>query len=520
MYCFFLIMNMNISFHKWNKNEVKKLSKSCDTILDVKEIQFYQPYYSLYFHIHNTKNSHKKIDLKRRYYVHEILEISNKKYHTSNTFLKCNVFDSLKNVYQIEEVFCKCIPLLDPLFWIMSNYNNFVPRSGLLPSGYNYNTYEKINNMNNNAYIDTFMSFICSEITTSNLNPSFPIFYGSLNGIKKEYNFDISEDYYSLKKEPWFYKNLTKYNITLDMYVSSDDEEDEECSSIGSGSGSDSDKGSDSDSDKGSDKGSGSDNGSGSGSDNGSDNGSDSTDVIILLEKLPIQLFFIEKLQGTLEDLLTRVEDLNTDLILSCIFQVSFALLYLQKYYEFTHNDLHINNVMFTSTNKTFLYYKFNNIYYKVPTYGYLFKIIDFGRAIFTFHNRLFFNDTFEKHGEAEGQYSKPFNKLSFEEKENTKIKQNFNFDLCRLAITILDVCEFNKNINYGIKQSFIDFVYNMTLTNQCESLYDIEDDFNMYIAISKHASNALPKNIIQNIIFNNYRIKKKEFPKKSYYSL
>jgi hypothetical protein len=211
---------------------------------------------------------------------------------------------------------------------------------------------------------------------------------------------------------------------------------------------------------------------------------------------------------------------LNTDLILSCLFQVSFALLYLQKYYQFTHNDLHINNVMFTSTSKTFLYYKFNNIYYKVPTHGYLFKIIDFGRAIFTFHNRLFFNDTFEKHGEAEGQYSKPFNKLSFQEKENTPIKQNFNFDLCRLAITILDVCEFNKNINYGTKQAFIDFLHNMTLTDNCESLYDLEDDFNMYVAISKHASNALPKNIIQNIIFNNYRIKKKEFPKKSYYSL
>jgi hypothetical protein len=499
---------MNITFHKWNKDEVRILTKSCDSILGVNGIQFYQPYYSLYFNIHNTKNSHQRIDLRRRYYVHEILDISNKKYHTSNTFLKCKIFDSLKNLYQIEEVFCKCIPLLDPLFWIMCNYNNFVPRNGLLPSGYNYNTYDKINNMNNNAYIDTFMSFICSEITTSNLNPSFPIFYGSLNGIKKEYNFDISEDYYSLKKEPWFYKNLTKHHIKLDMYVSSDEEgeeeeeeeeDDEECSS------SDSDP-SISDSDP-----------SISDSDLSSGN---SNDYIVLLEKLPVQLFFIEKLQGTLEDLLTRVEELNTDLILSCLFQVSFALMYLQKYYEFTHNDLHINNVMFTSTNKTFLYYKFNNIYYKVPTYGYLFKIIDFGRSIFTFHNRLFFNDTFEKHGEAEGQYSKPFNKLSFQEKENTQIKQNFNFDLCRLAITILDVCEFNKNINYGTKQAFIDFVYNMTLTDKCESLYDLEDDFNMYVAISKHASNALPKNIIQNIIFNNYRIKKKEFPKKSYYSL
>ena len=491
MYCFFLIMNMNITFHNWNTSEVRLLSKSSDEIIGVKDIQFYQPYYSLYFNIHNTKNSHKRIDLKRRYYIREILGVSNKKYHTSNTFLNCKIFDSLKNLYQIEEVFCKCIPLLDPLFWIMSNYNNFVPRNGLLPSGYNYNTYEKINNMNNSAYIDTFMSFICSEITNSNLNPSFPVFYGSLNGIKKEYNFDISEDYYSLKKEPWFHKNLTKHNIKLDMYISSDEEDNDESES-----------------------------GIKSGSESGSDSYESSNDYIVILEKLPVQLFFIEKLQGTLEDLLTTIEDLNIEVILSCIFQVSFALMYLQKHYEFTHNDLHINNVMFTPTNKTFLYYKFNNIYYKVPTHGYLFKVIDFGRSIFTFHNRLFFNDTFEKHGEAEGQYSKPFNKLSFQEKENTPIKQNFNFDLCRLAITILDVCEFNKNINYGSKQAFVDFIYNLTLTDKCESLYDLEDDFNMYVAISKYASNALPTNTIQNIIFNNYRIKKKDFPKKSYYAL
>tara|TARA_B100000676_G_C17774637_1_gene678593 strand:+ start:88 stop:615 length:528 start_codon:yes stop_codon:yes gene_type:complete len=175
---------------------------------------------------------------------------------------------------------------------------------------------------------------------------------------------------------------------------------------------------------------------------------------------------------------------------------------------------------MYVATEKTFLYYKFNNIYYKVPTFGYLFKLIDFGRSIFTFHNKVFFNDTFEKHGEAEGQYTTPQNHLNFKEKDKEIIHQNFHFDLCRLAITILDVCEFNPTINYSNKQSFVDFIYNLTLTDNGESLYNLPDNFNMYISISKFASNALPKNVIQNIIFNQYRIKKKNFPKKSYYSI
>ena len=63
-------------------------------------------------------------------------------------------------------------------------------------------------------------------------------------------------------------------------------------------------------------------------------------------------------------------------------------MLYIpSKEFKFTHNDLHINNIMYTKTDGSFLYYKFNNVYFKVPTYGYVFKIIDFGRAIFTYQN-------------------------------------------------------------------------------------------------------------------------------------
>ncbi len=493
---------MNINYYKWNKKDYQTLKKSTYDNLKINNIQLYQPYFSLYFHIYNTKNSHKYIDLKRRYFIKEIFEITNKKYHTSNTFLKCKIYDSVKNVYNIEEIFCKCMPLLDPLNMIMNNYNNYVQRNPLLPSCYNNNTFEKINNMNNNAYIDTFLSFICSEITLNQINPSFPIFYGSLNGLKEKYNYDISEDYNSLKNEDWFHKNVKNYNFEIDMYVSSDEESDDESDDESSTSSSISTTSSclsissDSSSNR------------------------DHNDYIMILKNLPVQLFFIEKLQGTLEDLLCEIEDMNVDVILSCIFQVSFALMYLQKHYHFTHNDLHVNNIMYTTTNKTFLYYKYNNIYFKVPTYGYLFKIIDFGRAIFKFHNKLFYNDTFEKHGEAEGQYSKPFNKLMFENKNETIIPQNFNFDLCRLAITILDVSNYDKHKNYNSKQSFIDFIYNLTLTEEGDSLFDLEDNFNMYISIAKYSSNALPKKIIQNIIFNQYRIKKKEFPKKSFYSL
>ena len=54
-----------------------------------------------------------------------------------------------------------------------------------------------------------------------------------------------------------------------------------------------------------------------------------------------------------------------------------------------------------------------------------------------------------------------------------------------------------------------IDFIYSMTLGNDIE-LYNLEDNFDMYVSIAKYANNCLPLNIIQNNIFKEFRIKKK----------
>ena len=45
-------------------------------------------------------------------------------------------------------------------------------------------------------------------------------------------------------------------------------------------------------------------------------------------------------------------------------------------------------------------------------------------------------------------------------------------------------------------------------------------DDFSLYINISKNAKNSLPMDIITNEFFSEYRVKKKSFPTKSCYSL
>ena len=119
-------------------------------------------------------------------------------------------------------------------------------------------------------------------------------------------------------------------------------------------------------------------------------------------------------------------------------------LIVYQKAFHFTHNDLHTNNIMFINTDIEYLYYKFDKIWYKVPTYGRIFKIIDFGRSIYKFQGQLLCSDSFATGGDAATQYN-------FEPFYNSKkpiIEPNYSFDLCRLGTSIYDfIIDDNESI-------------------------------------------------------------------------
>ena len=69
-------------------------------IVKVRKYKNEQPYFSLYFHIHNTKNSHKYIDLKRNFLLKNIVTNESHKYYTSNTFLTAKIYDSKNNILE------------------------------------------------------------------------------------------------------------------------------------------------------------------------------------------------------------------------------------------------------------------------------------------------------------------------------------------------------------------------------------------------------------------------------------
>ena len=147
---------MNIQYSKWTKPDINKFNNSLRDKINIKEPQLYFPIMSLFFYIHNTHNSHRTIDFKRNHYIKEIISVENSKDYNSNMIVRAKVLNKMDINLTEKLLFCKTIPLLDPVHFLLNNYVLTKKRNPLLPSNYNFNTITKINDMNNMAYIDVF----------------------------------------------------------------------------------------------------------------------------------------------------------------------------------------------------------------------------------------------------------------------------------------------------------------------------------------------------------------------------
>ena len=153
------------------------------------------------------------------------------------------------------------------------------------------------------------------------------------------------------------------------------------------------------------------------------------------IPQFPVQVIGMEYCENTFDDLILSDELKDEKEWFSAFMQIIMILITYQKTFAFTHNDLHTNNVMYNTTDKKYLFYCYKKKYYKVPTFGRLFKIIDFGRSIYKYNGKIFCSDSFQNGGDAATQYNtEPY----FNEKK-PRLEPNYSFDLCRLACSIFD---------------------------------------------------------------------------------
>ena len=295
-----------------------------------------------------------------------------------------------------------------------------------------------------------------------------------------------------------------------------------------------------------------------------------------VFKNFPVQITFLERCDGTLDELMDHeinssdvpdMRDTKEERWKAWMFQVIAGLSVAQKTYDFVHNDLHTNNIMWCGTGETHLYYFIQGSvggdrYYRVPTYGRIFKIIDFGRATFRPNSnppsvklgdstgknknknknkkknnnngkvgKLWFPDAFAPGADAGGQYNyEPYYDSSI-----PKIAPNKSFDLSRLAVAMLESLwedvpadrEPAKVLTKEpgrIQNETVSPLWNMmwlwlTDKNGKNILRTPEGEerypyFDLYCAISRDITNAVPSQQMTLPIFDSaFKMRKKDIP-------
>ena len=365
---------------------------------------------------------------------------------------------------RVHPAYLKVTHLLDPVRWMKGKYS--LPKQSGLP--WHNKTWAaasaKLQDSWNQAYVESIASYALGRLRDEGVSPHFNEFYGAFCARADIYRYNLTDEFGSYRNARWFWngqkKELYKLCVidnkdparavdptvitdllrepsVIDSEEESEEGDEEEISitdgeiildaaSLHSDEMSDLSFADDKEPDE------------------ESEAPQDDYKIYAELNDFPVMLIAIEKNSGTMDALLDNCEEIGAthgtpewELRWSAwLFQVISALSAAQAVLGFTHNDLHTNNVVWTPTTEEFLYYTLRSgATFKVPTFGKLFRIIDFGRAIFTINGTQFISDDFRADNDADGQYSfKPLNPRPKEE-----VGPNPSFDLSRLAVSLFE---------------------------------------------------------------------------------
>ena len=528
--------------------------------LDVENIQFYNPIYNNFF-ILDEKN-YNEITLNQS---NDILSIVKK--FTYNTYL-CLI--KKNNEKLTKEVFIKFAPILDPIKYMVGKYN-FDENLFNLPKFNDDKIHKKITDKNNCAYTDGFFVFLTSKLLEDYNFINGTLCYNSYLANHKNMKINIyedidflneSEEFHENKKKHFtidesFYDELSNYDsngnkkkinildssndiclnildisynlpeksqditinslpdISLNDIILSNNKSKDSVSSSLTGSTCSS-RSSYTDTDNEDDE---KDNDEDDESEYESEESSvEEQEIFAYIKNFPINLIVMEKCASTLDSYMTK-NDLEASEWESILLQIIFTLITYQKLFDFTHNDLHTNNIMYVDTDKQYIYYGYNGKTYKVPTYGKIWKIIDFGRAIYKFKGKTMFSDSFSFDGDAATQ----FNCEPYFNKEKKVVNPNKSFDLCRFGCSLFDY--FIDNIKMIKERDECDDLQSLILewcSDDCNKnvLYknngeERYPEFKLYKMITRSVHNHIPEKQLDRIMFDNYRISKKKLNKK-----
>ena len=592
----------------YRKDDNHRLFKSLEekSSFGIKNPQNYIPLYDCYFSL--NQNNYKHIGLNNPLRLEYLIS------QETNNIFDCSIKNDISKDTEQRKTYLKFSPLLDPLKYLLGKYDIEDKNLFNLPTFENdlSNCNAKVKNYNNTAYIDSFFTYLTSQLYHKHNFVNGIDFYGSFLAIKDDFRINIIDDIEYLNESIFFKKNekvlyelenididsftndtrnyrkkiviennenmennvsniltlsdichiddietiisqemscdtsntkdISDYELTsldIESTINNKNEktklqsETSSCSSrtsntsyslngnITNESSDDSDEYDNSDNSEDCD-----DNEDCDDSEDCDDNEDcddsdyedcsdseegDDDELFAKIKSFPVQVISLEHCEHTLDDLMNN-GDITDEMWDSIVMQILLSLITFQNTFHLTHNDLHTNNIMYSKTDKIYLYYKINNTYYKVPTYGKIYKIIDFGRAIYKFRGQTLCSDSFAKDGDAATQY----NCEPYINDKKPRLEPSYSFDLCRLGCALYDYLVDEPKTK--ITQIMLEWIKddkgrNILYKKNGDERYP---DFKLYKMIPRTVSKHIPMNVLQKPYFEKFIVKKKDMKKKT----
>jgi len=356
---------------------------------------------------------------------------------------KAKILSPNKHIFH-KEIFVKELALL-PVDKAHIYYRHNVSELGPYEKVY----YDMVYNNNAPNNIEIFTTYLVSKIEELDVSPHFCKFYGCYNMIMDKFTYNVTS-------EP----DITETKALGEILADNVDN----CRYINSREG-----------------------------------------KFIEFSKYPCYLLATEKADLDM-DFLYEQNILDYNFVKSIVFQIFSAVITMQNIYGLKHNDLHNGNIMLCLTDKTHFYYRFDNKYYKIPTYGYKIKIIDWGRATYDFNGHKGHNGIFDYYNDCFNQYR--YDKINKRQRKPILPDSAKWTDIVMIAQNLL-------NLLVDFRDSDIGQLLFKLITYEKDKTLDIESfDWSMYKKISQYKwDHITPQLLVGNNLFKSYICSKKAIP-------
>tara|TARA_Y200000002_G_scaffold353423_1_gene332880 strand:- start:2661 stop:4007 length:1347 start_codon:yes stop_codon:yes gene_type:complete len=369
---------------------------------------------------------------------------------TSGYFFKSKIKSKNNTIFH-KNVFVKEISIFNPNN--IESYYETINNSVCSPSINNQIISDIIYDPNEECNIELFINYLVSKLKELDISPHFCEYYGSYSVELDKFTFNITDDEEILD-------NLEKITENQDIPL----------------------------------------------------NVIDKDGIYLEYSNVPVYLLITEKLNHDVS-YLKENNELTYNIIVSLTFQIFSAIITMNHIFGIKHNDLHFGNVMLKNTKEKYLYYKVHNSYYKIPTYGYIICILDWGRSTYDFNGFTGKNSVYSADRDCFQQYI--FNKMNSRGLESLECNKNCWTDIVMISHSILS--EFEEVLeDTELKKLLV-----RNITTSSNNKLDIEEfNWELYLKITNYKFNINPNKLLTSHIFSKFKIKKKLTKNKCVYDL